>query len=329
MFIRGPLAGREEFFVREVSIYAPASIGNIGPGFDVLGVAITGIGDVVTALPKPDSGVEILAISGLAARLPREAARNTAGIAAIKVIERIGAKKGLMLKIRKGVPAASGLGSSAASAVAGAVAANAALSGKLTKPELLQIATEAEAEVSGGFFADNTASALYGGGTVTRTNSPLDVIPLGGLAGVRLIMVTPEMELPTREARKVLPETVELEQFVANMGNAAAIVAAFATKDPLLFARSINDVIIEPARAKLIPGFADVKKAALKNGAYGCSISGAGPTVFATTTADGQCERIAASMRGAFRDNGLNATISICEIDPRGAREAEAKQRGS
>lgn len=306
--------------MKEVTVYAPATIGNIGPGFDVLGVAITGMGDAVTALPKPEPGVDILGISGASARLPFEPEKNTASIAAMKVIETTGSEKGLMLKIKKGVPVASGLGSSAASAVAGGVAAALAFNAKLSRKELLEICTEAEAAVSGGFFADNTASALYGGGTLTYSNEPLHVVPLGDLPGLTLILVTPEMELPTREAREVLPQKVELEKFVANMGNAAAIVAAFAGKDAALFSRSVRDVVVEPARASLIPGFNDVKKAAMRSGAHGCSISGSGPTVFAALPTGGPAEHIGGAMRWEFKSNGLKASIHICEVEPKGAR---------
>lgn len=306
--------------MKEVTVYAPASIGNIGPGFDVLGVAVSGMGDTVTALPKPEPGVEILGISGIKAKLPLEAGKNTAGIAALKVIEKLGAKKGLMLKIRKGVPVAAGIGSSAASAVAGGMAAALAFDSDISRKDLLQLCTEAEAEVSGGFFADNTASSLYGGGTLTYSNAPLHVVPLGGLPGLTLILVTPEMELHTRDSRGVLPREVTLEKFVANMGSAAAIVAAFFTKDATLFSRSVRDCIIEPARAKLIPGFADVKKAALESGALGCSISGGGPTIFAALPSGGPAERVAGAMRREFRANELNASIHICEVEAKGAR---------
>lgn len=307
--------------MRSITVYAPASIGNIGPGFDVLGVALTNVGDEVTVARKREPGVEILEITGSATPLPEDAAMNTAGIAAMKVLRLIGADMGLTMRIKKGVPVASGLGSSAASAVAGGFAANRIFGDKLSKPELLQLITEAEAAVSGGFFADNTASALYGGGTVTRSLEPLEVIPLGGLPGLALVMVTPAMPLPTRQARKVLPKKIEMDKFIANMGNTAAIVAAFAKKSPDLFARSVCDVVVEPARARLIPGFYDVKAAAIDAGALGCSISGAGPTIFAALSIKGPADKVGEAMKRAFKKNGLKSTVQICSVDARGARE--------
>ena len=307
--------------MRSVTIFAPASIGNIGPGFDVLGVAITNVGDEVTAARKRQPGVEILEITGTRAPLPDDAAMNTAGIAAMKVLRAIDADMGLTLRIKKGVPIASGLGSSAASAVAGGFAANRLFGDPLKRDQLLQLCTEAEAAVSGAFFADNTAAALFGGGTITRSNDPLDVISMGGLPGLTLVMVTPDMELPTRQARKVLPRKVDLHKFVANMGNTASIVAAFAKKDPALFARSVQDLVVEPARARLIPGFYDVKQAALDAGALGCSISGAGPTVFAALPSKGPADKVGHAMKKAFLKNGLASRVQLCSVDRRGARE--------
>ena len=307
--------------LRSVTVFAPASIGNIGPGFDVLGVAITNCGDEVTAARKRMPGVEILEITGAGVPLPEDAAMNTAGIAAMKALRAIDADMGMTLRIKKGVPVASVLGSSAASAVAGGFAANRLFGDRLKRDELLQLCTEAEAAVSGGFFADNTAAALFGGGTITRSNEPLDVISMGGLPGVTLVMVTPAMALPTAKARKALPKKVDLHKFVSNMGNTAAIVAAFAKKDADLFCRSINDIVVEPARARLIPGFYDVKAAALDAGALGCSISGAGPTVFAAIPAKGPADKVGQAMKKAFLKNGLKSTVQLCSVDRRGARE--------
>lgn len=307
--------------MRSVEIFAPASIGNIGPGFDVLGVAVTNCGDTVTAKRKTGKGVEILEVSGCASKLPLDTAKNTAGIAALKVLWKIGADQGITLRIQKGVPVASGLGSSAASAVAGGFAANRLFGDQLSKEELLQICTEAEEAVSGGFFADNTAASLYGGVTLTISLDPLDVVALGCLNGVTLAVVTPNMELPTVKARKVLPKVVPMNGFISNMGYTAGIVASFVKKDAALFSRCVNDIVIEPARAKLIPGFADVKAAALGHGALGCSISGAGPTVFAALPSGGPSEKVAEAMKKAFNKHGLKSTVQLCSIDKKGARE--------
>lgn len=307
--------------MKEITVYAPASIGNIGPGFDVLGVAISNIGDWVTATKKRGPGVEILSIEGDGGKLPLDPTMNTASIAAANVLARIGAKEGLNLKIKKGVPFPSGLGSSAASAVAGAVVAARAFGDPLSMEDILRLSTEAEAAVSGGFFCDNTAAALYGGGIVSRIDGDeIHIIKLGSIPAAVIVIAQPDFPMPTKKARKVLPKKVDLHDFVWNMGAAASITAAFLKKDATLFGRSVDDRVVEPARAKLIPGFADVKSAALNAGALGCSISGAGATIFAVTDSKSAPEKIGQSMKKAFKKNGLAAKIHICSIDARGAR---------
>ncbi len=237
------------------------------------------------------------------------------------MLEKIGAKEGLNIEITKGVPFPSGLGSSAASAVAGGYAANYIFGEKLTRNELLQLCTEAEEEVSGGFFADNTAAALFGGAVVTRiAEGRITAIPLGGPADAVIIVAQPDFPMPTRESRAVLPEKIALEDFVANMGATAAITAALCKKDTKLFGESIVDRVIEPARAGLIKGFSDVKKAALARGALGCAISGGGASVFAVADSKAPADRIGQAMKKAFADNGAPAAIHICSIDRRGAR---------
>lgn len=321
---RGRLVHRKRGFtdkVKEVTAYAPASIGNVGPGFDVLGLAITNLGDRVKARKKRGPGVELISIEGDGGRLPLEPGENTATLAASKVLERIGAAEGLNIEIIKGVPFPSGLGSSAASAVAGGFAANYMFGEALGTDELLFLCTEAEAEVSGGFFADNTAAALFGGAVVTRiVDGRIISIPMPGPADAVIIMAQPDIPMPTRESRAVLPGSVSLEDFVANMGAAAAITAALCRKDTKLFGESIDDRVVEPARSKLIKGFDDVKKAALERGALGCSISGGGASVFAVAESSAPADRIGEAMKKAFAAHGAAASIHICSIDRQGAR---------
>jgi homoserine kinase len=308
--------------MQQVKVYAPATIGNIGPGFDVLGMAITNLGDVVEAHRKRGPGVEIIRIEGEGADLlPGEPENNTAGIAAMKTLERIKTRSGVNLIIEKGIPFPSGLGSSAASAVAAALAVNLLYGEPLSQEELLEAATEAEAAVSGGFFADNTAAALYGGVVVTFTgNGKIRATPLGTIPNTTIVVAAPEIAMPTKTSRGVLPETVPMGDFVANMSAAATMAAAVCMKDAELFGRSADDRIVEPARKVLIPGFDDVKAAALKSGAFGCSIAGAGASVFALTESDAHVFRIGEAMKLAFKKNGVASKIHICSMDKRGAR---------
>ena len=301
-----------------IRVFAPATIGNIGPGFDVLGLAIKGLGDTVEAR-KIDKGIRITSIQS-PTRISRDAKKNTAGIAATEVLRTLHIKSGVELRIKKGIPAGSGLGSSAASAVAAAYATNALYGSQLSRQELILPATRAEEAVSGGFFADNTAPALLGGATVTRSCLPLDVTRIGSIDKMKIVVVTPTITILTKDARKILPSKVSLDAFVSNMANACLISAAFAANNYKLFARSLEDHVIEPVRATLIPGFQAVKQAALAAGADGMAISGSGPTVFTVTDSTRKARFIEDAMVRTFRKCGIDSTSHLTKIDSRGTR---------
>jgi homoserine kinase len=302
-----------------IKVFAPATIGNIGPGFDVLGLAIGGWGDVIEAR-KTDSGILISEIES-EHDLPTDPNENTAGIAAQEVLKLLGVDGGVELKIRKGLPSGSGLGSSAASAAAAAFATNHLYGDQLSKEDLILPATEAEEHVSGGFFADNTAPCLLGGATLTRSKLPLDVTKIGHIDNLRIILVTPDVVILTREAREILPDTVPLDGFVNNMANSCLISAAFAKNDYDLFARSLNDVVVEPVRAQLIQGYEEVKENALKSGADGVAISGSGPTLFAITNyTNNHPYLIEDAMVRSFKQFGVECKSIITEVDLEGTR---------
>lgn len=305
-----------------VRVFAPATIANIGPGFDVLGVAVEGLGDVVEArlLDGRPGRVLIERIEGDGGRLPREADHNTAGIAARETLKLLGnPDHGVALTLYKGLPLSSGLGSSAASAAAACWAVNLLFDAPLSKQDLLPAALAAEAHVS-GWHADNVGPALLGGFVLIRSYRPLDLIRLPASPNMLFVLAMPEYELPTQKARGVVPTTVSLQQHVANSGNLGALVAGICTGDTRLLGRAVQDEIVEPARAPLIPGFQQVKEAALEAGAYGCSISGAGPTVFAVTDDEGRAGRIAEAMRAAFASAGLKSRTHVGRVDAEGAR---------
>ena len=311
-----------------VRVFAPATIANLGPGFDCLGVAIDGPGDTLEArtVPGGTPGVTIEEITGDAAGIPLEVERNCAGRAAQVVLARAVGKaakaSALVLRLHKGLPRGSGLGSSAASAVAGAVAAHMLLGTPLGSNALLEAALEGECVASGGRHADNLAAALLGGFTIVRSHDPLDVVRLEAPALLRFVVVLPAMTLETRHARAILPESVPLTAAVANWANAAAMVAAVARGSAADLGRAVVDRVVEPARKHLIPGFDDVRKAALEAGAHGCSISGAGPSLFAVATADTGAA-VAAAMQAAFARHGLETRAVVCAPDNRGARRVE------
>ena len=303
--------------------YAPASVGNIGPGFDVLGMAVTGLGDTVTAEKIREREVVIREVKGGNGTIPLESDRNTAGIAATEVLKLLKVKQGVMLKVEKNIPG-TGLGSSAASAVAAAVAVNALFGNKLDREELIAPCGAAERSVSGGMFIDNVAASLFGGIIVSHSTLR-KAFSIGTLPELTVVLVTPGHSVLTKISRAVLPDKVPMDLVVANMASTAMMVFAVAGRNARLFGTSIQDVIVEPARAHLIPGFLEVKQAALKAGALGSSISGAGATVFAVTDKKTHARRIGLAMQKVFEQHGISSVMMLSKIDARGARVLSAK----
>jgi homoserine kinase len=299
--------------------FAPASVGNVGVGFDVLGHSFQSIGDRVTARRMPGPGVTIGAITGVAVDLPREAERNTAGMGVLCMVRDLKLDFGIGLDIHKGIPLGSGLGGSAASAVAAVVAANALLPEPLGKLELLKFAMKGEQVASGSVHVDNIAPSLYGGLvlTVGIDNPNVKQIPVPST--VRCVLVHPHMMLSTREARQILNRSIDLSDVIWQSANLAGFLTGCFTGDLQLIRESLEDVIIEPQRQVLIPGFKAVKEGAMGNGALGCSISGAGPTVFAWCEQQ-HAERIRDAMVAAFAAHDLASDAWISTLDPAGAR---------
>jgi homoserine kinase len=305
--------------MKQIKVFSPATIGNIGPGFDVLGLAVRNLGDVVEAKRLSGGKIRIEDIYSPVA-LSVDPKKNTAALAAANVFKYLNIKGGIEMILHKGLPIGSGLGSSAASAAAGAFAANYLYGEQLSLDQLILAATEAEAVVSGGFFADNTAPALMGGATLTRCCVPLDVTRIGSIRRLIIVLVTPNVVVLTKEARKILPKTIPMAHFIANMANTALITAAFAKNDYSLFSRCLNDVIVEPVRSKLIPGFDEVKKNALKAGADGVSISGSGPTLFAITDNRMKARVIEQQMVLTFNSLGIASKSWVTTVDAQGTR---------
>jgi len=299
--------------------FAPASVGNVAVGFDVLGHSFQTIGDRVTAkrLPKPE--VRIARIHGTVSDLPLDPEKNTAGMAVLSMVKDLDLDFGIELTIEKGIPLGSGLGGSAASAVAGVVAADALLSQSLTKLDLLKFAMKGEAVASGAVHVDNIAPSLFGGLvlTVGIDNPNVKQIPVP--KGVRCVLVHPHMTLSTREARKILNRSIDLGDVIWQSAHLAGFLTGCFTSDLHLIRESLEDVIIEPQRKVLIPGFQAVKDGAKANGALGCSISGAGPTVFAWCE-ENDAERIRSAMVDGFRSHGLDSDAWISTLEATGAR---------
>jgi homoserine kinase len=296
---------------------APAGIGNIGPGLDVLGMAVTGPGDRVVAERSERAGV-VMADAGHP-ELPREADKNAAGIAGTAVLDRAGARNiGVRLTLEKRLALSGGQGGSAASAVAGAVAVNRLLGNPLDPIALFECAMAAESQLSGR-HGDNLASALFGGVILVRSLDPLDIISLPFPAELRIVLAHPAQRLNTADARKVLPSFLERGAALAQMANVAAMVAAFSSGDIALLGRALDDQIAEPARAVLLPGFVEAKAAALQAGALAGSISGAGPTSFYITDSDATAEVIATAVRDEYATRSIACDTRIARVSRRGA----------
>jgi len=301
-----------------VRAFAPGGIGNLGPGLDILGCAITGLGDSVEATLIDQPGVRLDDPGH--PDLPTDPAKHSSAIAATEVLRRASKKPvvGVRLRVEKKLPLAGGQGGSAASAIAGALAVNTLIGSPLDDDELLRAALVAEERVAGRHL-DNLAPALLGGIVLVRSVDPLSLLSLPVPPALRVVVVHPGTRLLTAEARSVLPSTVDRATSLAQASAVAAMVAAFCTGELGLLRGAIDDRIAEPARAPLLPGFARAKAAALEAGALGCSIAGGGPSSFALVDGTATAEAVLGAMLNAYAGEGLEATGRVAEVDERGA----------
>jgi homoserine kinase len=302
----------------EITVFAPATVANVASGFDVLGFALERPGDTVTLRRVPGRDVTVTSITGDGGKLPRDARKNTAAVAAAGLLAKLGSPFGLEISLAKGMPLSSGLGSSAASAVAAVYGANLLAGSPLALRELLPFTIEAERAACGSAHADNVAPSLLGGFVLIRSYDPLDVVQLPVPPGLCCAVAHPHTEVRTEDARRVLKKEVKLADAIRQWGNLAALVAALYTADLPLLGRSLQDVVAEPARSLLIPGFAAVKSAALAAGALGCSISGSGPSVFALCAGAADSERAGTAMVEAFRAAGLACDLYLSAVTTTG-----------
>lgn len=305
--------------IRQACASAPASIGNVGPGFDILGQAFDAARDTVIAVHEPERGVRLGKVSGLVSSLPSDVAGNTALAAAAAVLKAARADHGVRLSIVKGIPLAAGMGGSAASAVAAAVAVNALLGTPLSTRELFLCALEGERVASNPPHWDNVMASLLGGLVLAARLSPPTLARLPSPAGVTSILLHPAIQVETSAARQLLERKVSLELVVEHSRRLAALVAGCASGDFDLIRAGLEDVLIEPQREHLLPVLPIVKRRATAAGALGCSFSGSGPSVFAWAPDD----RVAAvedAMACAFMESGLAARAYRAPIESAGAR---------
>ena len=296
--------------VSKVTVKAPSSTANLGPGFDVFGLAIDAFYDTVT-LTKTKNEITIITDD----KIPTNPENNTAGLVVKNMKKKFKIKEGIEIKIEKGVPAGFGMGSSAASAAAAAVAFDKLFRLKLDGNALVEFAGSGEKASAGTVHYDNVAASVLGGFVIVKTN-PLNVIRIDPPANLRMCIAVPKIEVPkkkTKVSRGVIPKKIKLTDSILNLSNAATIVVGFMKKDPELIGNSIKDVIVEPARQHMIPGFAKVKENAIKAGAFGVTISGAGPSVIAFSKSSADLKKISLAMSRGFASANTKCQTVICK----------------
>lgn len=304
---------------KAVKVFAPATIANLGSGFDILGLAINAPGDFVYAERCREPGLSFSLKQDHSA-ISADPNENVAGHVANLLLNAINPSFGIRLVLDKRMPIGSGLGSSAASSVAAAMAVNALLAKPLPRMELLKFTMEGERKASGTAHADNVAPSLLGGVCLVRSYAPLDVIQLPIKNKFFWVVVHPDVVVRTEDARGLLPKNIELSLAIKQWGNVSAFTAALLAGDANLIKKSCEDVIAEPLRATLIPNFAAVKQAALTAGALGCSISGSGPSIFAVANNLVAAKKIAGAMVGVFTNVGkIKCNHYISKINLTGA----------
>lgn len=302
-----------------VKAFAPATVANATAGFDVLGFALQSPGDTVSCTLTDEPGISISAITGVAVDLPREAEKNTAGVAVQAMLDHLGLDPGIDMVIEKGIPIVGGMGSSASSGAAAVVAVNELLELNLSPLELLPFVIESEKMATGAPHADNAAPCLLGGFSLIRSVEHLDVVSIPTPENFSCAIVHPHMEIKTRDARDILPKEVSMKHATRQMGHIAGFVLGITTLDMNLVKRSLVDELAEPFRGKLIPGFDAVRYAALEQGALGCGISGSGPSMFALCDSMEIAELAAESMQEAFNSVSMNSDRYVSRISTRGA----------
>lgn len=303
---------------KEIKVFAPATVANVSCGFDVLGFAVDSPGDEAIVKMTDKQEVIITKITGDGGRLPLDPKKNTVSATIIKMLEHLGEKHGFEIELHKKMPLGSGLGSSAASSVAGIFAVNELLGRPLSKIELLPFAMEGERLASGTAHADNVAPALYGGFVLIRSYNPLDVISIHTPSDLYAAIVHPHIEVETRDARSILRKDIKLKDAITQWGNVAGLVTGLLTDDYALIGRSMQDVIVEPLRAILIPGFYEVKEAAMEAGALGGGISGSGPSIFSVSKGKETADKAGKAMVAAFKKIGIESDLFVSKINAKG-----------
>lgn len=303
---------------KSIKVFAPATVANVVCGFDILGFAVNEPGDELIMELTEKPGVQIISIEGDEGKLPLDPQKNTVSASLISLLKQIGREDlGVNIHLKKKMPMGSGLGSSAASAVAGLFALNELLDRPLTKEQLLPFAMEGEALACGHGHADNVAPALFGGFTLIKSYEPLEVIALP-VPNLYCALLYPHVDVPTRDARQIIRSKVLLKDAVTQWGNIAGLISSLYTQDYDLLGRCMKDVIVEPVRSMLIPEFDKMKETAMENGALGFGISGSGPTVFSLYRSADDAQKVLVNLKQMLSSKGIESNIYLSEINKNG-----------
>ena len=303
---------------KKVTVFAPATVANLGCGFDSMGLAIASPGDELTLITNTIKEIRIRSITGDNKKLSLDPEKNTAGVAIKAMLNALEIKIGFDIYLKKKMPLGSGLGSSAASAVAGAFAVNELLGKPFSKKELIPFAMAGEKIASGAAHADNAAPCMLGGIVLVRSYNPFEVVSLPSPSKLFIVVVHPDVEVLTKNSRAVLPKKIPMKDAIAQWSNTAALVSGLYAADYGLIGRAVSDHVAEPYRAKLIPCFMEVKASAMRHGALGCSISGSGPSVFAFCEGKKSAETVSKVMQAEFRKKMIRNTAYISTVNQKG-----------
>ena len=299
--------------MNEIKLFSPATVANVSCGFDVLGFCLDSIGDEMVIRKTVEKGIRITKIEGY--DLPFEVEKNVAGVSALAMYEAAKPDCGFEIEIYKHIKPGSGVGSSSASAVGSVYGMNVLLGNPYSKTELTAFAMKGEAVASQSEHADNIAPALFGGFTLVKSLEPLEVLQIPTPSDLFAVVIHPQIEIKTADARKILPEHISLKNAITQWSNVGSLIHGLHTNDYDLISRSLKDVVVEPFRSQLIPGFEDIKKAALENGALGTGISGSGPSVFSLCKSDSTAEKVEKAIRETYQNQHIPFEIYVSKIN--------------
>ncbi len=304
--------------MNEIKLFSPATVANVSCGFDVLGFCLDSIGDEMVIRKTGEKGVRITKIEGY--DLPFEVEKNVAGVSALAMYKAANPDCGFEIEIYKHIKPGSGVGSSSASAVGSVYGMNVLLGNPYSKTELTAFAMKGEAVASQSEHADNIAPALFGGFTLVKSLDPLEILQIPTPSDLFAVVIHPQIEIKTADARKILPETIALKNAITQWSNVGSLIHGLHTNDYDLISRSLEDVVVEPFRSQLIPGFETIKKAALGNGALGTGISGSGPSVFSLCKTEATAIKVEKAIRQTYKNQNIPFEIYVSKINLEGIK---------